>query len=121
MPMFENCPEEAERYRRNFVEYWGDAVSHVYDIIINTVGTTTDPKRIISLIEGMKAIKPPMQFNDKNDENMAKRHAFGDAVDAVKKYLTDEVNQRGHAPDLNDVLANLKAEPKYASVSISFG
>lgn len=121
MPMFSNCPEEAERYRRDFVNYWGDAVRHVYEAVIETVGDTTDPRKIISLIKGITEIKPPMQFNDKNDDNMGKRHAFGDAIDAVKKYLMGELNKRGYTPDLANVLANVEADPKYASVSLTIG
>jgi hypothetical protein len=113
MPMFVDCPEEAERYRRDFVDYWEKAVRYVYGVIIQTVGNVVDPRDKISLIKRMTKIKPPIQFNDENDDNMAKRHA-------VKNYLIERI-QSGYVPTLDGVLENVKAHPTYASVSFEIG
>lgn len=113
MPAFENCPEDAYRYIRDFEDYWKDAVRHIYGVVVQAIGLTINPKDKVRLIKDVK-VKSPVEFDDKNDFNMAKRHAFGDATDVVKKYFIDQI-QKGYLPSLNDVLSNVRAEPKYVS------
>ena len=113
MPCFDGCPDEAARYLDNFVEHWPDAVRHAYGVI-TTIIDDTSPEEKIFLIREMREITPSMIFNNKNDETMGKRHAFYEAVDAVRKYLIKKINKLGHTPNLNDLLTDLKPQPVYA-------
>ena len=112
MPYFDGCPDEAAKYHDDYVDFWKQAIPYIYSGL-KLVSDIGKPEDRVLLINQVKGIKPPIELNDKNDESMGKRHAFYEAVRAVKKYFMDYITQKGSIPTLVDVLFNVKAHPVY--------